>query len=122
MRRERESLISRLQERNTEIDNAIQKLQQDWILNQQIITELQKEDKSFSEEDDELSIEYIQQEKSKRISQNLTKRKSSKGCAKQLLPQPLRRIITRITLPKNTKGRSLLEETPASVEKFSMSP
>jgi hypothetical protein len=65
MRRERESLISRLQERNTEIDNAIQKLQQDWILNQQIITELQKEDKSFSEEDDELSIECIQQEKVK---------------------------------------------------------
>ena len=45
MSRERESLILRLQERNTEIDNEIKKLQQDWILNQQIITELQKKDK-----------------------------------------------------------------------------
>ena len=56
MSRERE--ILRLQERNTEIDNEIKKLQQDWILNQQIITELQKKDKPTSEEDSDISIEY----------------------------------------------------------------
>jgi len=52
----------RLQERNTKIDNEIKRLQQDWILNQQIITELQKKDKSFSEEDSDISIEYLRVE------------------------------------------------------------
>jgi hypothetical protein len=52
----------RLQEWNTEIDNEITRLQQDWILNQKIITELQKEDKSSLEEDDNLSIDYVQVE------------------------------------------------------------
>ncbi len=52
----------RLQEWSTEIDNEITRLQQDWILNQQIITELQKEDRSSSEEDDNLSIDYVQVE------------------------------------------------------------
>jgi hypothetical protein len=58
MSRERESLILRLQERNTEIDNEIKKLQQDWILNQQIITELQKKDRPTAEGDSDISIEY----------------------------------------------------------------
>ncbi len=62
MSRERESLILRLQERNTEIDNEIKRLQQDWIINQQITTELQKKDKSFSEEDSDISIEYLRVE------------------------------------------------------------
>ncbi len=60
MSRERESLILRLQERNTEIDNEIKKLQQDWILNQQIITELQKKDRLTAEEDSD--IEYYRVE------------------------------------------------------------
>jgi len=58
MSRERESLILRLQERNTETDNEIKKLQQDWILNQQIITELQKKDRPTAEGDSDISIEY----------------------------------------------------------------
>jgi hypothetical protein len=62
MSRDRESLILKLQERNTEIDNEIKRLQQDWTLNQQIITELQKEDKPFSEEDSDISIEYLRVE------------------------------------------------------------
>jgi len=43
MSRERESLILRLQERNTEIDNEIKKLQQDWILNQQKVNRKREE-------------------------------------------------------------------------------
>ncbi len=62
MSRERESLILRLQERNTEIDNEIKKLQQDWVLNQQIITELQKKDRLTAEEDSDISIEYYRVE------------------------------------------------------------
>ncbi len=62
MSRERESLILKLQERNTEIDNKIKRLQQDCILNQQIITELPKKDKPFSEEDSDISIEYLRVE------------------------------------------------------------
>ncbi len=62
MSRERESLILRLQERNTEIDNEIKKLQQDWVLNQQIINELQKKDRLTAEEDSDISIEYYRVE------------------------------------------------------------
>jgi len=62
MSREQECLILKLQERNTEIDNEIKRLQQDWIINQQITTELQKKDKSFSEEDSDISIEYLRVE------------------------------------------------------------
>ncbi len=62
MSRERENLILRLQELNTEIDNEIKRLQQDWIVNQQIITELQKKDKSFLEKDSDISIEYLRVE------------------------------------------------------------
>jgi len=79
--RDRESMILRLQERDTEIDNEIKRLQQDWILNQQIITELQKEDRSSSEEYDNLSIDYVQVEnviERKQKPQKTEKRISSK--------------------------------------------
>ena len=81
MSRERESLILRLQERNTEIDNEIKRLQQDWILNQQIITELQKKDKPFSEEDSDTSIEYLRVEdvtERKPIPERTEKKRSRK--------------------------------------------
>ncbi len=74
MRKERESLILRLQEQNTEIVNTIEKLHH-LRLNQQIIRESQREDKSSSLEEDDFSIEYVQEEQK---PQSTAKGKSDK--------------------------------------------
>ena len=55
------NIIQKLQEQNTEIISTIKKLQEDWILNQQIINKLQyKEESSPTEEENkEFSKEFI---------------------------------------------------------------
>ena len=64
----------RLQEQNTEIVNTIDKLHH-LRLNQQIIGELQREEKSSSLEEDDFSIEYVQEEQK---PQSTAKGKSDK--------------------------------------------
>ena len=72
----RDNLISKLQERNTDIINTIEGLRRDLTLNQQIIRELQREGRSLSSsEEDEISFENIKVEPKPKSAQKVKNNK-----------------------------------------------